>query len=373
MSRSTTPCSFATPLQKSEQPRPRIVIESSLPSSPGARPMALTVSAGRPPSRSKACSCGHRSPRSNVSLPAGTGVCVVKTEVRRTNALASSNVRPLRSIVRAMRSGPRNAAWPSFMCEQATSKPSASTARRPPTPSRTSWRRRLSQLGRVLGDVGVEEDERDAADVDLPRGEAQRALGERDLQQERLAVLLAQAARDGEAVHVVLRVALDLPAGGVDLLLEVALAVEEADADERDVEVGGALEVVAGVHGLVQAELHREVGDHAAVRLGVALPVLRGLHLLFELRLDGFHVREERRVGGEFLEALLPDVGEQAHRVELQLAEERGRDAAEERGGVRVPAPPDVVGEAGQEGEVLGDLGGDGVGAEGRHGGFSDE
>ena len=233
-----------------------------------------------------------------------------------------------------------------------------------------------AQLGRVLGDVGVEEDERDAADVDLPRGEAQRALGERDLEEERLAVL-AQAARDGEAVHVVLRVALDLPAGGVDLLLEVALAVEEADADERDVEVGRALEVVAGedaeaagvdVHGLVQAELHREVGDHAAVRLGVALPVFRGLHLLLELSLDRLHVREERRVRGELLEALLPDVGEQADGVELQLAEERGRDAAEERGGVRVPAPPDVVGEAGEEGEVLGDLRGDGVGAERGHG-----
>ena len=234
-----------------------------------------------------------------------------------------------------------------------------------------------AQLGRVLGDVGVEEDERDAADVDLPRGEAQRALGERDLEEQRLAVLLAQAARDGEAVHVVLRVALDLPAGGVDLLLEVALAVEQADADERDVEVGGALEVVAGedaeaagvdVDGLVQAELHREVGDHAAVRLGVDLPVLGGLHLLLELRLDRLHVGEERGVGGELLEALLPDAGEEADGVELELAEEGGGDAAEERGGVGVPAPPDVVGEAGEEGEVLGDLRRDGEGAEGRHG-----
>ena len=70
------------------------------------------------------------------------------------------------------------------------------------------------------------------------------------------------------------RVALLLPAVGVELLAEVALPVHQADADERDAEAAGRLQVVAGQHaetarvlgqGLGDAELGREVG-HAAQR-----------------------------------------------------------------------------------------------------------
>ena len=41
-------------------------------------------------------------------------------------------------------------------------------------------------------------------------------------------------------------VVLRLPPGRVDALPEVAAAVEQADADERDAELGRGLEVVAG-------------------------------------------------------------------------------------------------------------------------------
>ena len=70
-----------------------------------------------------------------------------------------------------------------------------------------------------------------------------------------------------------------LPAVDVEPLPEIALVVVEADADERDAEVGRALDVVAGQDAeaagvdrqrLVQAELGREVGhrprpEHAGV------------------------------------------------------------------------------------------------------------
>ena len=75
-----------------------------------------------------------------------------------------------------------------------------------------------------------------------------------------------------QLVDVGLEVLFVLPAVLVEALAEVALAVEEADADERDAEVGGALDVVAGEDAeaagvdrqrLVQAELGGEVGDRA--------------------------------------------------------------------------------------------------------------
>jgi hypothetical protein len=56
----------------------------------------------------------------------------------------------------------------------------------------------------------------------------------------------------------------------VDLLLEVALAVEERHADDRGAEIGGRPQGIAGqntqpatVRGdrLLEADLHREIGD----------------------------------------------------------------------------------------------------------------
>jgi hypothetical protein len=48
-------------------------------------------------------------------MPAGTGVCVVKTEPAAAASRAAANGRPCASISRRMRSSPRKAEWPSFM------------------------------------------------------------------------------------------------------------------------------------------------------------------------------------------------------------------------------------------------------------------
>ena len=126
----------------------------------------------------------------------------------------------------------------------------------------------------VLRHVGVEQEERHAADLrhpDLaprPRGPA----AARDAARSRPVV--PAAGRTGRRCEVVLRVDVLLAAVGVDRLAEVAVAVEQADGDERQPEVAGALQVVAGEHAeaagverqrLVDAELHREVRDRTAV------------------------------------------------------------------------------------------------------------
>ncbi len=75
---------------------------------------------------------------------------------------------------------------------------------------------------------------------------------------------------DRQPLGVVHGVVLLLPAVGRQRLPEVAVAVEQADADDRHPEVGGRLQVVTGqdaeAAGVVRqhlgdAELHREVGD----------------------------------------------------------------------------------------------------------------
>ena len=72
------------------------------------------------------------------------------------------------------------------------------------------------------------------------------AAGQRHADQQRRAVRRCVSGIERQVEEVVLGVALLLPAVDVEVLAEVALAVHQADADERQAEVAGALEVVAG-------------------------------------------------------------------------------------------------------------------------------
>ena len=121
----------------------------------------------------------------------------------------------------------------------------------------------IAAVERVGQPIDLEQVERHRADVLPPDVRADVAAREVELDSDRLA---HQAARSGIDRHVVL----GLGAGGVESLLEVAAAVEEPDPHERDAELGCPLQVVAGKHAqptrvdrqtLVDAELHREVGD----------------------------------------------------------------------------------------------------------------
>ena len=103
----------------------------------------------------------------------------------------------------------------------------------------------LEIFGGVAGDVGVEQKEIAAADFDLPDFGADGGAAGGDFNHDGLAVE-ADGGLHGELVDVGLEILFALPAVFIEALEEVALAVEEADADERDVEIGCALDVIAG-------------------------------------------------------------------------------------------------------------------------------
>ena len=100
-----------------------------------------------------------------------------------------------------------------------------------------------------------------------------------DLDGDRLAVL-ADRRLHRKLADVGRQVFFLLPAGAVQPLPEISLAIEQADADQRNVQIGRALDVIAGQHaqaaginrqGFVQAELRRKIGhrprpQHAGVR-----------------------------------------------------------------------------------------------------------
>ncbi len=122
----------------------------------------------------------------------------------------------------------------------------------------------------VLLDVGVQQQQRHAADLRLPDlGVQPAAAGQVHRHLRRAAVALAQQ-RQGQAVGVQDRVGLLLPAVARERLLEVPRRVEQPHADDGHGQVAGRLQVVpredpepAGVlrQRAGDPELHGEVRD----------------------------------------------------------------------------------------------------------------
>jgi hypothetical protein len=130
-----------------------------------------------------------------------------------------------------------------------------------------------AQLGRVFGQVGVEQVEFDAAHIDEPDLDSEGVRAEVDADLAGLALFVLDE-RGGPLVDVVHGIAFELPAIFGELLGEVALPIRQADADQRNAEIRSGLQVVAGQHAqaagvdrhaLVQAELGGEIGDRGVV------------------------------------------------------------------------------------------------------------
>ncbi len=229
-----------------------------------------------------------------------------------------------------------------------------------------------AQLGRVLVDVGVEQVQRHPADVGAPHLGDERPAAQLDRDAHPV------ARGDGHGVRVEVGVGLLLPAVAVERLAEVAVPVEQADADEGHAEVAGGLEVVAGQHPeatgvlrerLGDAELGREVGDapQGPVGLGPGLEPAGLVEVAAELGVDLGEEAQERRVVGQGVEPVATDQPEQPHRVVDGGVPGIGIDPAEEVAGLRVPGPPEVDGELFESRELLGEAGTDGETAEGLH------
>ena len=175
-----------------------------------------------------------------------------------------------------MRSSDRKPAWPSFVWKtcgvqaECSQGPDAADAEHDLLAQAVLDVAAVEAVGDAGGlagcsrrHVGVEQVQRDPADVDAPDRD-------RDVLAADLEADLQPVGVHRQPVRVRAGERLLLPAVGVEALVEVALAVEQPDADERHAEVGRRLQVVAGEHAeaarvlgerLGQTELGREVGD----------------------------------------------------------------------------------------------------------------
>ena len=357
---------FASWVRRSEKP-----VMSKIDASPsGPSPSSRTASTGTPPvagrpspSRSGPAISRTRS-AANRSLPAGTGVWIVKTLSARTRSQAASRSSPPATSSRA-RSASMNAEWPSFRCQTAGSMPRARSTRTPPTPRTSSWWSRISRPRTYrMFVIGRSASSFSGMSV------SSRRTGVRPTWTDQTAIWRSRPGRAtvtvsgspsrpwtrpiGQRPHVVVRVGVLLVAVGVDRLVEVAVAVEQPDADERQRHVGRGLHVVAGQH----AEAARVDAERlatgrtrrrsrrparAARRRVPGEPAVRAVgHVAVEVAEDGPDVGEEVRV----VEEPLPVDRAAQDRDRVAMAGPgRPVDPAPDHPRPRVPRPVEVVGE----------------------------
>ena len=216
-------------------------------------------------------------------------------------------------------------------------------------------RGQLAVLGAVALHVAVQQIEADAAHPHQPDLGQQLAGAGLDLDGDRLAVRPAGGLHR-QVLDLRVQVLLLLPAVAVQVLLEVALVVEQPDGHQGNPQAAGALDVVArehaqtaGVdrHRLVDPELQREVGHRLrAQHAGVGLAPKRRLgDVLLQTPIGVVDAAEEDQLGCPHLEPLGRELREQGDRVVVQLPPADRVEVAEEIDHLRVPTPPEVSGQ----------------------------
>lgn len=163
-------------------------------------------------------------------------------------------------------------------------------------------------------------------------------------------------------------VVLLLPAVAGERLAEVAVPVEQTDADDGDAEVAGGLQVVAGEdpeparvlgQGGGDPELGGEIGDGGGEpgAVLVALVPPAAVDVVVEVGDGDGEAAQEPPVGGELLQAGGGHGTEQPDGVTAGGLPALGVDGLEEFAGFRMPRPAQVAREFGERHEGFGEDG----------------
>src|SRR5690606_32941371 len=96
----------------------------------------------------------------------------------------------------------------------------------------------------VLFDVSVEQIKRDAADLCTPRLSKNFAAADVYADRQAFAVV-AENRFDGRFAFENIDVAFELPAVVPDMLPKISVTIEQADGDERHVQIAGGFQMIA--------------------------------------------------------------------------------------------------------------------------------
>ncbi len=178
----------------------------------------------------------------------------------------------------------------------------------------------LAILGAVPFDVAIEQIQVHAADVHQPDLGEQLAGARVDRHGDLLAVLVAGRPH-GHVFNFRVDVLFALVAVDVEVLLEIALVVEQADRHQRNAQPAGAFDVVAREnpqttridrHRFVDAELGRKIGHRlAAQHPGIrTAPRLRVGHVLLQPAIRVVDAAVQHQLRGPHLQPLGRELGQ---------------------------------------------------------------
>ena len=162
--------------------------------------------------------------------------------------------------------------------------------------------------------------------------------------------------------------------------MEVAGPIEQADSDDRDTEVRGGLEVIAGENaettGVLRkcgsdAVLRGEVGDRCGTIIRLALKPRLAMQVGAQVIAGATYPVDVAGIGGKFGQPLARHLAEKSHRVVADAIPQLRVDRAEDIARLRVPGPPQVVGELLERLELGGHDGADSESANRLHGGHA--
>ena len=211
-----------------------------------------------------------------------------------------------------------------------------------------------AQVRLVIRYVAVEQVKFDAADLGQPDLGRKLPTPELYLNLQRIAEGIVDQ-RDRKLMEVVAGIAFELPAVLGQLLFEIALAVNQADTNQRNAEIRGRFEMVAGQYTqaaridwqrLMNAEFGRKIRDHfvLAARKTFLVP---GATVQINVKRvdDALQLRHVGIVVGHLLQAVLADLPQHGDRVVVDALPQLDVQPAKKLARRVVPRPPEVVGE----------------------------
>ena len=160
----------------------------------------------------------------------------------------------------------------------------------------------------------------------------------------------------GQVFDLGIEVFLLLTAAAVQVLLEIALVVKQADGHQRHAQPAGALDVVAGEHTqaaginrhrFVHAEFQREIGHRLGPQhsgMGSAPKRLLG-QIFLESAIGVIDAAVQDQLRRPHIQPLGRELGEQRDRVVVQLAPADRIEVTKEVDDLGLPTPPEIAGQ----------------------------
>jgi hypothetical protein len=210
--------------------------------------------------------------------------------------------------------------------------------------------RDVSVLGDVLGHIGVQQQHRDTPDGGLPNahGDGPVERGAADTHFRAVGIQRQHQRRTARIDRWIVR---HLLAATVDPLVKVAVAVQQADRDERQGEVTRGLTVIAGEHAqttrvdreaLVPTVLGAKIRNEVAA-FETFVRGRPGAEVIVERREDPPVFLDEGGVRGGVVENALVDGPQELSRATLDLAPQDRVERTEQLPERRIPAEPKIL------------------------------